>query len=100
MQLLKKPKQVVASCGVAALLVVAWWVAVRATDSVIFPTPLQVAAGTLELAREGTLWAHIGSSLFRVGSGFLLAVAVGVPLGLLMGWVGTAFTMINPVVQL
>jgi NitT/TauT family transport system permease protein len=93
------PKQIVASFLVAALLIAAWWIVVVVTGSVIFPTPLQVVTGTLELARDGTLWAHIGSSLFRVGTGFLLAVVVGVPLGLLMGWVGGAFTMLNPVVQ-
>jgi len=94
-----KPKQVLASLAVAACLVAAWWIVVLATDSVIFPTPLQVVRGIFEMARNGTLWAHIGSSLFRVGSGFLLAVVVGVPLGLLMGWVGGAFTMLNPIVQ-
>jgi NitT/TauT family transport system permease protein len=95
-----KPKQIAASLVVAALLVAAWWIAVVTSESVIFPTPWQVITGTLELARDGTLWAHIGSSLFRVGAGFLLAVAIGVPLGLLMGWVSGAFTMLNPVVQL
>jgi NitT/TauT family transport system permease protein len=94
-----KPKQIVASLAVAALLVAVWWVAVVASGSVIFPTPLQVVTGTVEMAREGTLWAHIGASLFRVGTGFLLAVVLGVPLGLLMGWVSGAFTMLNPVVQ-
>jgi len=95
-----KPKQIAASLVVATLLIAAWWIAVVASQSVIFPTPWQVVAGTLQLAADGTLWAHIGSSLFRVGVGFLLAVAIGVPLGLLMGWVSGAFTMLNPVVQL
>jgi NitT/TauT family transport system permease protein len=94
-----KPRQVLAPLGVAALLIAGWWIAVVASRSVIFPTPWQVVTGTFDMARDGTLWAHIGSSLFRVGSGFLLAVAVGVPLGLLMGWVSGAFTMLNPIVQ-
>ena len=94
-----KPRQVLAPLGVAALLIACWWIAVVASGSVIFPTPWQVVTGTFDMARDGTLWAHIGSSLFRVGSGFLLAVAVGVPLGLLMGWVSGAFTMLNPIVQ-
>jgi NitT/TauT family transport system permease protein len=97
---LRKLKQVLAPLAVAAIVVAVWWIAVVASKSVIFPTPLQVVTGTLDLAREGTLWSHIGSSLFRVGTGFLLAVAVGVPLGLLMGWVGSAFAMLNPIVQI
>src|SRR5882724_1406241 len=94
-----KPKQIFASLAVAALLIAAWWIAVVASRSVIFPTPLQVVLGTVDLAREGTLWVHIGASLFRVGAGFLLAVVVGVPLGVLMGWVGGAYTVFNPLVQ-
>jgi len=97
---LRKLKQILAPLAVAAIVVAVWWIAVVASKSVIFPTPLQVVTGTLDLAREGTLWSHIGSSLFRVGTGFLLAVAVGVPLGLLMGWVGSAFAMLNPIVQI
>ena len=83
-----------------ALLVAVWWIAVVESRSVIFPTPWQVVTGTMELIEDGTLWGHIGSSLFRVGTGFFLAVAVGVPLGLFMGWVKGAFTTLNPIVQL
>ena len=83
-----------------ALLVGVWWIVVVESHSVIFPTPWQVVTGTMELIEDGTLWGHIGSSLFRVGTGFLLAVAVGVPLGLFMGWVKGAFTTLNPIVQL
>jgi NitT/TauT family transport system permease protein len=35
-----------------------------------------------------------------VGVGFLLAIAVGIPLGLLMGWVQGAFATLNPIVQM
>lgn len=97
---MKKIGNFLAPLAVAILLLAAWWAAVVVGESVIFPTPWRVVAGTLELVREGTLWDHIGASLFRVGVGFLLAIAVGVPLGLLMGWVKGAFTMLNPMVQI
>jgi NitT/TauT family transport system permease protein len=93
-------KRLLAPLAVAALLIAIWWIAVIATKSLIFPSPLQVAAATVELAREGTLWDHIGASLFRVAAGFALAVLVAVPLGLLMGWVAGAYAMLNPVVQI
>jgi NitT/TauT family transport system permease protein len=70
------------------------------TGSVIFPTPWQVLVGTIELIRDGTLWQHIGASLYRVALGFLLAVAVAVPLGLWMGWVRGAFATLNPIFQM
>jgi NitT/TauT family transport system permease protein len=67
---------------------------------VIFPTPLDVVTGTLELLKDGTLWRHIAASLLRVGVGFGLAVCVAVPLGLWMGWVGGAYRTLNPVFQI
>ena len=75
-----KLRQFLSSLVVAACLVAVWWAAVLETKSVIFPTPLQVWTATLDLAQHGELWGHIGSSLFRVGVGFLLAAVVGVPL--------------------
>lgn len=85
---------------VIVLLLAAWWATVAWTRSVIFPTPWQVLSGTLELVRDGTLWLHIAASLGRVGAGFALAVAVGVPLGLWMGWKRVAHDALNPLFQI
>jgi len=92
--------RVLPSLAVVAVLIAAWWAVVKGTGSVVFPTPWQVVAGTLELARDGSLWQHIGASLFRVGTGFALAVLLAVPLGLWMGWVKGAFTTLNPIFQM
>ena len=97
---MSKLQQVVPSLAVIAVLLTVWWLAVVLTGSAIFPTPWQVVTGTLELAREGTLWDDIGASLMRVASGFLLAVSVAVPLGLWMGWVKGAFSTLNPLFQM
>jgi NitT/TauT family transport system permease protein len=88
------------SATVAALLIAVWWLVVLITHSVIFPTPLQVMAGMWELVKDGSIWEHIGASLFRVGSGFLLAVIFAVPLGLWMGWVRGAYATLNPIFQM
>jgi NitT/TauT family transport system permease protein len=95
-----KAERVLPALGVIALIIGAWWGLVAATGSVVFPTPWQVVTGTLELVRDGTLWQHIGASLFRVGAGFGLAVAVAVPLGLWMGWKRGAYLTLNPLVQM
>jgi len=97
---MKRLKKLLPSLTVLALLIGAWWLVVVETQSVIFPTPWQVVTGTGELMQNGVLWEHIGASLFRVGSGFLLAVAFAVPLGLWMGWVRGAFTTLNPIFQM
>ena len=91
---------VLPSLVVMAALVAIWWALVHFTESVIFPTPWGVVAGTLELARDGTLWQHIGASLMRVGAGFGIAVLFAIPLGLWMGWVRGAFVTLNPLFQI
>ena len=91
---------VLSPAALVAFLVGLWWVAVVKSESVIFPPPWQVIRATAELARQGTLFNHIGSSLFRVGSGYLLAVALAIPLGLFMGWFKGAFVALNPLFQI
>src|SRR5262249_5036547 len=81
-------------------LVAVWWFTVVASGTIIFPAPWDVVLGTLELARLGSLWDHIASSLFRVGAGYLLAATVAIPLGLLMGWFKGAFATLNPLIQI
>jgi NitT/TauT family transport system permease protein len=81
-------------------LIATWWLAVTATQSMIFPTPWGVVTATFELLDDGTLWRHIGASLVRVGTGFLLAVCVAVPLGLWMGWVRSVHQTLNPLLQI
>jgi NitT/TauT family transport system permease protein len=97
---MKGLKQALPSIVVIAVVVGLWWAVVVATKSAIFPTPWQVVVGTLELARDGTLWEHIGASLMRVGAGFGLAVVLAIPLGLWMGWVHGAFVTLNPIFQI
>jgi len=85
---------------VIALLIAVWWVVVARSESPIFPTPWQVVTGAWELVKDGTIWDHIGASLFRVGVGFGLAFLVAIPLGLWMGWVSGAFYTLNPLFQM
>jgi len=97
---MERLKQSLPALGVLIVLIAAWWIAVAATHSLIFPSPLQVITGAAELMKDGTLWMHIGASLMRVGTGFLLAVLVAIPLGLWMGWVHGAYATLNPLFQI
>jgi NitT/TauT family transport system permease protein len=97
---MNRVKQTLPALAVIAVLIAAWWAAVTATNSVIFPTPWEVITGTFELIEDGTLWEHIGASLMRVGAGFLLAVVVAIPLGLWMGWVRGVYETLNPIFQI
>lgn len=72
------------------------------------PTPLEVgrrlvdlaAGGIVDDAFSGTLLAHLWASTQRVLAGFALAVALAVPLGVVMGRFSLAFRMLEPTVNL
>lgn len=85
---------------VGIVLLSAWHGAVKLSGSDIFPTPGEVLRGLVELAKRGLLAKYIVASLFRVSWGFLLAVIVGVPLGLALGWFRIAFAALNPFIQI
>jgi NitT/TauT family transport system permease protein len=96
--------------GAAALAVGLWQLAVGLWQlavtthghghSRVFPAPVQVARAFAELARRGVLAAYVRDSLLRVGGGYLLALAVGLPAGLAMGWSPGLARAWNPLVQL
>jgi NitT/TauT family transport system permease protein len=84
---------------VALVLLLLWEAAVRASRSDLFPGPWQVTLGVIELIRKGLLPRYIVASLFRVTWGFSLAVLVGVPTGLFLGWFRPAYLAFNPLIQ-
>ncbi|MGE5794725.1 MAG: ABC transporter permease [Bacteroidota bacterium] len=71
----------------------ALWALVAASglvQALFLPSPAAVAAKFVELTHQPfvghTLQQHLASSFGRFAMGFALAVAIGVPLGLAMGW--------------
>jgi NitT/TauT family transport system permease protein len=85
--------------GVAAVLLLAWHAVVIFSGTDLFPGPLAVVAGIVELFEKGLLVRYVVASLFRVTLGFALALAVGIPLGLLLGWFERAYVALNPLIQ-
>ena len=82
------------------LFLLVWDGAVRLSGGDLFPKPIEVVRGIVELAEKGLLLKYIVASLFRVTCGFALAVVLGVPFGLLLGWYGRAFQAFNPLIQM
>lgn len=70
-----------------ALLIALWagFAALRLFPESLFPNPMAVARGLVEELASGRLINDAIASLFRVCAGFFLAVALGVPLGMLIG---------------
>jgi NitT/TauT family transport system permease protein len=65
----------------------------------LFPHPLAVARGLVLELRSGRLLEDAVASLFRVCLGFLLAVGLGVPAGLLLGHSAPARQAFLPLVN-
>jgi NitT/TauT family transport system permease protein len=88
------------SVGFLAVLVL--WEAIKRASgwsAAVFPGPLDAAAGMWELICNGTLLKHSVASLFRVTVGYYLAVALGLPLGILLGRWMTGYAMVNTLIQ-
>ena len=84
---------------VAVMFLLFWDGAVRLSGSQLFPKPLDVLWGLVELAKKGLLVKYVVASLFRVTWGFTLAVIVGIPFGLLMGSNKLVQEAFNPLIQ-
>jgi NitT/TauT family transport system permease protein len=96
----KKWEQFVWPVLVFAIFLLVWHFVVRWSGTKVFPGPLQVEKGMLELSRKHVLWPDIGSSLKRVALGFGAATLLGVPLGLTFGWYPSVNQVVNPVMQI
>jgi NitT/TauT family transport system permease protein len=85
--------------GILSLLI-AWDLALRFWNVPLLPGPLAVARAIAELAQKGFLVRHVVASLFRVTWGYLLAVSVGVPLGILLAWYRRGGLAFSPLVEI
>ena len=92
--------------SLATLLVLAafWYLITSLTGWVgpaRFPNPPEFGGAVKQIALSGyadaRLHQHILQSVKLVLMGFVVAVSVGVPLGLLMGWNRRAEALLNPI---
>jgi NitT/TauT family transport system permease protein len=83
-----------------AFLLLLWSLAIRFGGPTLLPGPWAVVLAIAEIARKGFLVKHVVASLFRVTWGYLLAVAVGIPLGIALGWLRRPEMAIAPLIEL
>jgi NitT/TauT family transport system permease protein len=95
----RPPAELVLPCAVAAVILLAWEGTVKVTRNDLFPGPWEVGLAIVELLRKGLLLKYVAASLFRVTWGFSLAVLLGVPFGLFLGWFRPAYQAFNPLIQ-
>lgn len=75
------------------------WVVLSRTASSVFAAPAVTIEKFMTKMRDGTLPAHIGSSLFRVITGFGLAFVCAVPMAFLMVWYEPFHHVVEPWIQ-
>jgi len=85
-------------------IILLWYVATSATQiipRIYFPTLGEVLQALRQISfvgyADGLLYQHFLHSCWLVLMGFAVAVGIGVPLGMLMGWSRRAEAAINPV---
>jgi NitT/TauT family transport system permease protein len=93
----RKLAAIVTLCSFA-LILGAWWAAAAANvvNDAFLPSPDRVAQTLYDLARDGTLWEDVWASFARISVGFLIASAVAIPLGLVIGTFRVAEAAIEP----
>lgn len=69
-------------------------------NPVLLPRPDQVLAAGIDLVRTGELQRDIAASLYRVVVGFLIASALGVSAGLMVGTWRTLEDLLDPMIEL
>lgn len=76
---------IVARFGVLAALLVLWWASARFLSTSFIPTPSATLDAAVTMIATGRLQKALLESLSVFASGYLLAAAVAIPVGLLMG---------------
>jgi len=102
---LRRREFVVLSCAGLAAFFAIWALAsmLGTTARQFLPPPWVVAEKFVELTHEPfsgfTLQHHLLSSFARFGMGFTLAVLVGIPLGLILGWFRWLDVIVSPLLD-
>jgi NitT/TauT family transport system permease protein len=84
------------------ILAAAWEAAVRlgVVSDTLLPSLTQVVTAWFGLLKGGDLWLNTAASLYRAGTGLVLAIAIGGALGIAMAWYRPVRTLVNPLVEM
>jgi NitT/TauT family transport system permease protein len=104
----EKAKAIALGAGFPLVLVVLWHAAVVSSGTKLVPTPYMVGVmmvdfsfgGVYDDAFSKTILTHLLASMQRVYGGFLLAVALGIPLGLAIGKIPVFRQVLDPTLSL
>lgn len=75
---------------------IAWEFLTRETDSLLVPTSIEIGSSLVQLLGSSRLWTAVLDSNAALVLGFMITLAAGIPLGLLLGRYRFAESLINP----
>jgi NitT/TauT family transport system permease protein len=89
--------------GSIVLLLLVWqvvpsFVALKPGTKLFFTVPSQIAGTLWQMFASGSVWAPLGVSATAFGIGLAMAIAAGLPLGILLGRSNTLNAMFDPFV--
>ena len=67
--------------------------------ALVFSSPASIVETFLKKAADGSIWRHIGVSLFRVFGGFTFGFLIAIPVAFLMGWYSVFRHLVEPWIQ-
>ena len=71
--------------ALVGVIVAIWWLVSLSLPHFILPGPPRVLEALKMISGNGDLWTNLAITFGRVGAGFLLATAIGLPLGIVFG---------------
>lgn len=83
------------------ILIILWELLSRAGvfPSYQLPAPTVILDTIINLAQDGSLWGHIGITVYRVFAGFLIGTAFAIVLGSVVGFYEKAEQLFDPMIQ-
>jgi NitT/TauT family transport system permease protein len=93
---------VVQRLALALIIIAVWWLVSLTVQPYVLPRPDRVFARIVQLSQTGDMPANVLTTLGRVCAGFAIAVAIGVPTGILLGshrGLGSFFEPVLPVLN-
>lgn len=82
-------------------VVVIWWLATLsgAIDEIFLPKPSKVLQYYITAIQDGSLWENTKISIYRISLGFIYAVILGIPTGILVGTFKKVEAVIRPLCE-
>jgi NitT/TauT family transport system permease protein len=87
---------------IATVIFLCLWelaVATGGINPLFTSSPTRIAAAAAEMFADGSIWGHLRVSGLEFVVGYSLAILVGVPLGILMGWYSRLNAVLDPFVS-